>query len=374
MSLDTLAEVSRRYGSNPDFVLAGGGNTSFKDDDTLFIKASGHALATIEPNGFVRMDRRKLGEIWEADYPDDTATREARALADLMDARLPGEESKRPSVETLVHEALPEAWVVHTHPALVNGLTCSEGAEQRAKELFGDEVLWIPLVEPGYVLARTVRRMQSAHVAAYGKGPRLILLQNHGIFVGGNTVSEVDETYRWVFEVLEAAVTVEPDTSDAPVDTQLVDTIGGWIARGSGDAAVVSFGTHRGLLEALADAAGFDKLSSAYTPDHIVYSGARPLYLTSVPEKPETIAEEIATFTERFDRSPKVIAIRNLGAFGIGMNETAAERAVTLFLDAFRIGTFAQDHGGHRFLTSGMIRFILNWEVEQYRSKVSDGQ
>ena len=36
------------YGSNPAYVLAGGGNTSVKDETTLYVKGSGTQLATIK--------------------------------------------------------------------------------------------------------------------------------------------------------------------------------------------------------------------------------------------------------------------------------------------------------------------------------------
>ena len=44
MSLSTIIKISNKYGSKPEFVLAGGGNTSFKDDDYLYIKGSGTIL------------------------------------------------------------------------------------------------------------------------------------------------------------------------------------------------------------------------------------------------------------------------------------------------------------------------------------------
>ena len=35
MSLETLIEVSNRYGANIDYVIAGGGNTSWKTDECM---------------------------------------------------------------------------------------------------------------------------------------------------------------------------------------------------------------------------------------------------------------------------------------------------------------------------------------------------
>lgn len=52
------------------------------------------------------------------------------------------------------------------------------------------------------------------------------------------------------------------------------------------------------------------------------------------------------------------------------MSESKAETAVLLFTDAAKVAVYAQSHGGHQFLSDEMIAFILDWEVEQYRSKV----
>ena len=56
MDLKELTAMSNRYGQNPDYVLAGGGNTSVKDDTTLYVKCSGTCLADITEDGFVAMD------------------------------------------------------------------------------------------------------------------------------------------------------------------------------------------------------------------------------------------------------------------------------------------------------------------------------
>ena len=58
--IDKLVEVSRKYGRDDRYVIAGGGNTSYKNEERLWVKASGHALATIGEEGFAVLDRSKL--------------------------------------------------------------------------------------------------------------------------------------------------------------------------------------------------------------------------------------------------------------------------------------------------------------------------
>jgi rhamnose utilization protein RhaD (predicted bifunctional aldolase and dehydrogenase) len=168
MGLAELTDISRFYGSNTDYVIAGGGNTSFKDGETLYIKGSGTSLSTIEPEGFVKMDRGKLALIWKRRYSENTGEREAAVLADMMAARRAGED-KRPSVETLLHDLLPFAYVIHTHPSLINGLTCSKHGPEKAAELFGDEAVWIPSCNPGYILSALVKDTLDEHRSRTGK-------------------------------------------------------------------------------------------------------------------------------------------------------------------------------------------------------------
>ena len=75
--LNALAAMSQKYGSNKKYVLAGGGNTSYKSDEVLYIKGSGTALATIKPEQFVKMDRSLLAKMWETEYPADEAASKA---------------------------------------------------------------------------------------------------------------------------------------------------------------------------------------------------------------------------------------------------------------------------------------------------------
>ena len=75
MSLDILVHFSNAYGKDPAFVLAGGGNTSYKTADALYIKGSGTSLSTITAQGFVKMDRRALSKSGIKHIPT-TPTRE----------------------------------------------------------------------------------------------------------------------------------------------------------------------------------------------------------------------------------------------------------------------------------------------------------
>ena len=375
MSLPELVKISRRYGSDERFLLAGGGNTSFKDNEYLFIKASGFALSTIEENGFVKMLRKSLDSIWTKEYPEDPNSREATALADLMNSKAPGEEQKRPSVETLLHNAIPHAYVVHTHPALVNGLTSSQGGKNLAEELFGNKMLWIPVVNPGYVLAVTIKNAMDAYQKEHNALPAFILLQNHGVFVSGDTTETIDQTYREIFSVLAERVVRNPDFSPVAVSKEPVNELLGTLNRifektGEGARRPAEFAVNVEIRNFVQDRQSFHPVSSAFTPDQIVYCGREALFIDEAEPSESLIERLVAEYVGRCGVLPNVIAVKGLGFFGFGANEKAAANAVLLFLDAAKIAVYSESFGGALFLPKDQIDFIVGWEVEHYRSKI----
>jgi rhamnose utilization protein RhaD (predicted bifunctional aldolase and dehydrogenase) len=378
MSVEDLIKLSRDSGADPEYVIAGGGNTSFKEGATLYIKGSGASLADSTPESFVRMDRRALSRIWEKKYPFDPGERESAVLADMMAAREKGEEQKRPSVETLLHDMLPFAYVVHTHPARVNGLTCSQRGEEAAAELFGPEALWIPSTNPGYILSLAVKNAMDAYIAARGRPTDIILLQNHGVFVGADDVAGIKEKYAHIMERLESKITRKPDFGGAVSSRDGSEAICGLLAElgesspeGKGPWQAV-FRRDNEIAALVKDSAAFRPVSSSFTPDHIVYSGSDPLFVEAgTGAVQDRLREAWKKQFEQTRRIPKIVAIQDMGIFGTGSSEKAAKLALELFMDTVKVAVYSQAFGGPRFMSRDQIDFINNWEVERYRSKVS---
>jgi rhamnose utilization protein RhaD (predicted bifunctional aldolase and dehydrogenase) len=377
MSLQDLAEISRFYGSNPDYVIAGGGNTSFKDGEYLYIKASGASLAAARPGDFVKMSRAALEGIWEKTYPAGSEAREAAVLADMMAARVPGEENKRPSVETLLHGILPFAFVVHTHPSLVNGLTCARNGRETVRKLFPGGSIWVPSINPGYILSKAVKDAMDSYKAEKGKAAETIFLQNHGIFVGADTVDEIKAVYNRVMNTIGEEIRRKPDLGGKESSFGNSSLIAGELKKAAAQTSgqpvwFVQFERNTELGRFIADREAFKPVSSAFTPDHIVYAGSDPLFLDrGAAESADALEEAFKKHTEKTGRLPKAAAVQGLGLFGLGNSEKAAANAVELFNDAVKVAVYTESFGGPLFMPPDQIAFINNWEVERYRSKVS---
>jgi len=362
-NLSALAAMSNKYGADPAYVLAGGGNTSFKNDANLYIKGSGTSLATIKPEEFVVMDRVLLSEMWTKEYPADEAEREAAVLADMMDARAKGE-NRRPSVETLLHDLFPHKYVLHVHPAIVNGLTCSVEGEAAMKRLF-PEAVWVRATRPGYILALECRQAMDEYKKASGCDCNLLFLENHGVFFAADDTDGLDVLASSVMEKLASSVKRQPDLGEHEFDIDSAVAVAPvlrmlWDEKGN---SIVKFYNQNEIY-------AFDPATKALTPDHIVYSKAKQLIIPAGSDG-DKIKELFEAFVAANGYKPKIAFAEGIGMFAMGATVKEAATAGIVMLDAIKVACYAEAFGGINPMPDDLIDFIVNWEVESYRSKIS---
>ena len=389
--MDMLVALSRTYGSDDEFILAGGGNTSMKVGDRLFVKASGHALATIEPEGFVEIDRAALDVLLERDLGDDVDERERLFKEAVLAARTEPEKNQRPSVEVVLHHLLPGRYVVHSHPGLVCGFTCCTRGEEILHELFGAEILWIPFVDPGFVLANRIHTSLAEHAERTGVANPVVMLQNHGLIVNGETPDDVKRTTDAILAKLEARLEQagdggpafgEPARFDAEAATALRGVIEPVLTAMAGPdepARAMQFHDSETVLSLVGGAEG--KVAAALgplSPDQIVYCKSFPLWFDPVEgEASEQTAERLAGAIEqhRSDTQflPLVVLVGGMGLYGVGEGDSDAANAAALYIDAIQVMARARRLGGIRYMTKRDREFIDHWEVESYRRKIAKG-
>ena len=366
--IDNLIAVSRKYGADSRFVIAGGGNTSYKDATHLWVKASGHALATIDEEGFAVMDRARLDAMATKTYPADATEREARVKEDLADANLT--RGRRPSVETSLHNCMNFSYVVHLHPTLVNGLMCSVTAEKRCAELFPD-ALYVAYTDPGYTLFKKVYDAIGQWKAQRGSEPQVIFLQNHGIFVAADTVAEIDAIYEDVMTKLEALVAPLPEGETPVCDcvSEVLPAIRQILSRGGRGLKTLQVTKNALVDEFLANPKG---VLTPFSPDGIVYCKSEYIVIDS-DDKAAEAEEKIEAYVTRRGHTPKVLLIKGIGLVAVGDNAKNARVITEVFLDAMKVAFYARSFGGEHGMEPAWIDFIDNWEVENYRRTVGAG-
>jgi rhamnose utilization protein RhaD (predicted bifunctional aldolase and dehydrogenase)/NAD(P)-dependent dehydrogenase (short-subunit alcohol dehydrogenase family) len=385
--LEVISKLSRFYGADPAIVLAGGGNTSCKVNDKLYVKASGTSLATMTPDGFVAMDRPQLAALARATLDSDPDTREAQFQAAISAARCEPQKGQRPSVEVLLHHLLPGTYVVHSHATVVNTLTCSLHGRQLANEIFGDSILWLPYVDPGFTLAQSLKQALDAYTQSHDTPVTVVLMANHGLIVAGDSPEAIrattDDVLRRIAEKLETdwATTSfgERTLEDEPNPTirRTAPWLRGLLAVDSSTLKTVTFddspvvqalvGTPTGKAAALA---------GPLTPDQIVYCGSYPMWFApQANEDDSTVLARLKSALEdhrhRTRFHPKIVLIAGVGLLAIGDDFRQANTAREVYLDATKVMAGATRLGGVSYLTDRERIFIEDWEVESYRRSVS---
>ena len=362
-----LIDISRYYGGDPAFVIAGGGNTSFKNDERIWIKASGIPLAGIGKNGFVCLSRQNLGEIEEKTYPEDSVLREEEVKRDMQRAII-SPKDLRPSVETSLHNLIDHSYIVHTHPTLINAVMCSNDAPKEVEERFGSEALYVEYTDPGYILFKKLQAEIRSYRQQYASEPKIIFLQNHGIFVGANSTSEVKDIYK-------AIVSRISEGKNLALPTGLMQEYQSKLASIVSDHYASRDLVSKAFKSPLSDhfSSGRDlyqKISRPFTPDIIVYCKSRYLFLEEGVNGME-VTERLKEFEKLNGYFPKVIVEEKGGLIIVEESEKSVQTVLEVFTDMMKISYLSEQFGGPHFMSDEQISFIDNWEVENYRRKVA---
>jgi rhamnose utilization protein RhaD (predicted bifunctional aldolase and dehydrogenase)/NAD(P)-dependent dehydrogenase (short-subunit alcohol dehydrogenase family) len=174
--------TSRLLGRDPDLVLHGGGNTSVKiheknifgeEEEILYVKGSGWDLATIEEPGFAPVKMEPLKRLAQLEELSDMEMVRNCRMAMTNPA------APNPSVEAILHGLIPYTFVDHTHADAVVTITNTPNGEELIKEIYGDKIMIIPYVMPGFILAKTIHQMTQG--LDWDSIDGMILLK-HGVF------------------------------------------------------------------------------------------------------------------------------------------------------------------------------------------------
>jgi len=173
---------SRLLGQESDLVLHGGGNTSVKiskknlfneEEDILYVKGSGWDLGTIEAEGFAPVKLEILKKMAKLKNLSDTD------MVKYQRAAMTNPSAPTPSIEAILHAIIPFTFVDHTHADAVVTISNTPDGKKRIKELYGNKVLIIPYVMPGFMLAKTIYDLTNN--LDWTKIEGMILLK-HGVF------------------------------------------------------------------------------------------------------------------------------------------------------------------------------------------------
>lgn len=379
--------TSRLLGREPSLVLHGGGNTSVKireadffgdPHDVLYVKGSGWDLKSIEREGFspVRMDTLlRLASLETLSDPDMVRLQKSA----MTDGRRPN-----PSVETILHAALPAVFVDHTHADAVVAITNTPRGIEFIEQIYGDSVIILPYVMPGFDLARAV--VEALKDADYDRVKGLILL-NHGVFTFGDTGAE---SYGRMIQIVSLAedflrtngALVEAVVAAPRVDLARLAQVRLEVSRSLG-APVLAIVDASPEAAGFADLPGFDELASrgTLTPDHVIRTKPKPLLISTDPAADvRDYGRAYRSYFQRngsanltcLDHAPRWALWPSVGAVAFG--RTLAEACIVddITRHTRRAIQWSEGLGGWQPLGEADLFNMEYWELEQ--AKLAQGK
>jgi rhamnose utilization protein RhaD (predicted bifunctional aldolase and dehydrogenase)/NAD(P)-dependent dehydrogenase (short-subunit alcohol dehydrogenase family) len=387
---DPVAECvycTRLIGSDPGLVLHGGGNSSVKaprEDvtgrmvDAIHVKGSGWDMATIEAPGLAPLDLPRLRELLELSTLSDPDMMRELAAAKLDPA------APNPSVESLLHAFLPHRAVQHSHADVIVALTNVADGANIVDDVYGDDVVVVPYVMPGFDLARVVRELWSerAHDGTIG-----MVLCNHGLFTFGADSATAYRRHVDLISRAEAWLDHRAPTTPAQssvhalpgVPTSELAAIRQEISEAAGAPMIV----RRHVDPEVARFVARDDLASLairgpLTPDHVIRTKPRPLvgrdvagYVAWYQAYAAEYRSRSSTEPTQLDPAPRLVLDPELGMLAVGRSAKNARIVADITQHTIPVQTRAEDHlSGYVGLSDGDLYDMEYWDLEQAKLRL----
>ena len=316
-----------KVGSNRLFTQGAGGNVSWKDGNSLYIKASGTWLVDANNKDiFLPVDLQALN------------TRMASGIFSMPE-NISKNNDMKPSIETMMHAILPHVIVVHLHVVDVLSILVRKDAKFIIDSVFSGKIsyIFIDYIKPGPDLAESIYRN------TLNNAVDVIFLKNHGIVIGGNDIQEVQNKLEFILKESQSHGCIQKlplncnDTCNLVIDGYNILDI----------PEVNELACNHELL---------DKIDSnwALYPDHVVFLGERPNLTTNIE------------YGRNFVSSKKVsyIIVRDCGVY---INDNALKSVVAQLVCYADVLVRQPKNHELNPLSSLEIDELINWDSEKFR-------
>jgi rhamnose utilization protein RhaD (predicted bifunctional aldolase and dehydrogenase)/NAD(P)-dependent dehydrogenase (short-subunit alcohol dehydrogenase family) len=379
-SLESRVRTSQLLGKNKSLVLHGGGNTSVKisetnilgeEEEILYVKGSGQDLETVTADGFspVRISHLKklseLSSLSDSDMVNELVTHLTRSSAPI------------PSVEAILHAVIPYKYVDHTHADAIIAISNSINGENILRQLYGDQVIYIPYVMPGFDLSKLCAQQLKYELTPDKIG---IILLHHGVFSFGETA---DESYNRMLQLVSIAeeylkknaVNINPASILKHDENNIEDfaLLRKNISCAAGFPVIMKrVCDEKNLLFCNRSDIKIVSQQGPATPDHVIRTKRLPMlgrdinkYIEDYKkyfEENEPLAKDRK---KMLDPAPRVVLDPEFGLCAIGRTSKDAAIVADIYNHTIDIIQWAQALGGYRALPAKDIFDVEYWELEQ---------
>jgi len=375
--------TSRLLGLEEDLVMHGGGNTSVKIkeknifgeiEDILYVKGSGWDLATIEEAGFTPVKLEALQKLVKLKALSDMDMVKYQRMA------VTNPEAPNPSVETILHGIIPYTFVDHTHADAVVIITNSPKGKEQIRDIYGKNMLIVPYVMPGFILAKTIYEMTNG--IDWDSLDGMILL-NHGVFTFDHSAKASYEKMIAIVSKAEAylkknnAIDIKAQ-KPSKIDYLKLAHIRKSVSDLTGK-AILSRLNNSGKSVAFSNLKNLKSVSNRgpITPDHIIRTKRTPVIFT------KNISSDLAKYKssyneyfdkynrgeQRLDQAPRWGVIPGYGSLSFGPTLKHVAIIEDISRHTKKAIVQAEKLGGWKTLGKRDLFEMEYWSLEQAKLK-----
>jgi rhamnose utilization protein RhaD (predicted bifunctional aldolase and dehydrogenase) len=335
-----ISKFCAEIGKNKLLVQGAGGNVSWKDGDTLWIKGSGAWLSdAIKNEIFVPVNLVEISKfISTKNFDIELKINEAYRY--------------KPSIETTLHALMPQTFVAHLHSVEALRYLVLPNAKAIISRLFSkanidsQKIAFVDYFKPGAQLAKIVHE-----IIKKSRDINIIFLRNHGIVVGANSLNEVEELIHTVIATCSGAMNNKNNEIHENIIKTVIEPKNGYIPLPDSDVQKLALNPY--LLKRL-------KHEWVLYPDHAVFLGANAHLFSSW--------DHFLSIHSNSQETPELIFIQDGGVFIKPHFNQAKLAQLRCYYDVI---SRVENEEILKCLTSKEVDELLNWDAEKNRREIS---
>jgi rhamnulose-1-phosphate aldolase/alcohol dehydrogenase len=407
--VDRLVYRSNKLGEDLTLTNTGGGNTSSKLIETdpltdqqvevLWLKGSGGDLRTARRDGFASL------------YLDKVRAMKTRYLSTAdRGPKTPIEDVMYPtyshcvfnlnpracSIDTPLHTFVPYKHVDHLHPNAVIAIAASVNQEKLTKEIYGDDVIYIPWQRPGFDIGLKIEQLIKDQPKARG-----ILLGHHGMSSWNDddkncyetALEIIDRAARYIEAHDKGAQTFGgakhaslPEAERQRMQAEIISFLRGQISVGRRFVGTVQDDDKMLRFVNSHDGPRLAALGTS-CPDHFLRTKIKPLFVDWDPATGDldrlksSIAEGLVQYRKDYeayyhkckrpdspamrDPNPTVVLIPGLGMFAWGKNKSESRVTAEFYNCAIEVMRGAEGIDQYEAMDQQEAFDIEYWNLEE---------
>ncbi len=330
---ENIKKFCDKIGKDPFLVQAAGGNVSWKEEDVLWVKASGTSLGdALKEEIFIPLNLKKMRDAL------------SNNIFEINEKALNGSKL-RPSIETALHTIMNHKIVVHIHSISSLIHLVQEDSYEIINKKLTNLLNWnyIKYFKPGADLAKAVSMSIKDNNSC-----DVLFLENHGIVVGGDSLDRIEYLIDYLDDILGRAKFKEVKEDLKENIPALENKVRGYTP--SQDYRINYLAKSHILLRKL-------ESSWAMFPDHVVFLGPKPIILN----------QSDLSQTSEFKDAP-FIFVKNIGVL---QNSNITNSQIEQLVCYFNVINNIDVSSTQRCLSKESIMELLDWDAEVYRQNLS---